>query len=148
MNTTLRGIATTHAPTGSALRIAMRWLTRALLGIGVLVVGTAMAGAVYEAFAWSRDAAAYPPLGRLVSVGGHRLHISCIGEGTPTVVFESGLANMSADWANVQPQVAATSRACAYDRAGIGWSDDGAQPRGPRRIAQELAYASMKYASS
>ncbi len=127
MNSTQRGIVTTHAP-----------IARALLGIAVLVVGTAMAGAVYEAFASSRDAAAYPPPGRLVSVGEHRLHISCSGEGAPTVVFESGLANMSTDWANIQPQVSASTRACAYDRAGIGWSDDGPQPRDPRHVAEEL----------
>jgi pimeloyl-ACP methyl ester carboxylesterase len=53
-------------------------------------------------------------------------------------VFESGLANMSADWGNVQPQVAATTRACAYDRAGIAWSDAGPPPRDSRQIATEL----------
>jgi pimeloyl-ACP methyl ester carboxylesterase len=98
----------------------------------------AAAGAVYELVAAARDAAAYPPPGRLVDVGSHRMHISCVGEGSPTVVFESGLANMSADWANVQPAVGAMTRACAYDRAGIAWSGDGPQPRGPRQIAQEL----------
>jgi pimeloyl-ACP methyl ester carboxylesterase len=66
------------------------------------------------------------------------MHLSCVGQGSPTVVFESGLANMSADWGNVQPTVAATTRACAYDRAGIAWSDASPGPRDPRQIATEL----------
>jgi pimeloyl-ACP methyl ester carboxylesterase len=66
------------------------------------------------------------------------LHINCLGQGSPTVILESGLANMSADWANVQPLVAKGTRVCAYDRAGIAWSDPGPQPRDPGQIAGEL----------
>jgi len=116
----------------------LRWAPRGALALVVVVVAAAAAGVTYEAIAAAQDAAAYPPPGRLVNVGGHRLHLSCVGEGSPTVVFESGLANMSADWSKVQPQVGATTRACAYDRAGIGWSDNGEQPRDSRQIAQEL----------
>jgi pimeloyl-ACP methyl ester carboxylesterase len=86
----------------------------------------------------ARDAAANPPPGRLVDVGGYRLHLSCAGEGSPTVVLESGLANRSADWDVVLPQVATTTRVCSYDRAGIGWSDSGPDPRHAVRIASEL----------
>jgi pimeloyl-ACP methyl ester carboxylesterase len=118
---------------------------RALAGLGsgllwVLVLGLVLAltMAVYEAIATERDSRAYPPPGQMVDVGGRRLHLSCTGEGSPTVVFEAGLANMSADWSNVQPRVAATTRACAYDRAGIAWSDGGPSPRDPAQIAREL----------
>jgi pimeloyl-ACP methyl ester carboxylesterase len=52
--------------------------------------------------------------------------------------LESGLGTMSADWANVQPAVAKTTRVCAYDRAGTGWSEPGPEPRDPRQIAREL----------
>jgi hypothetical protein len=48
------------------------------------------------------------------------MHINCIGEGAPTVILESGLATMSADWANVQPDVAKATRVCSYDRADTG----------------------------
>ena len=115
-----------------------RWTRRVVLGLGLVLLVSAMAGALFEVVAAARDAAAYPPPGRLVDVGTHRMHIACVGEGSPTVVFEPGLANMSADWANVQPLVGATTHACAYDRAGIAWSDDGPHPRDSRRIAQEL----------
>jgi CubicO group peptidase (beta-lactamase class C family)/pimeloyl-ACP methyl ester carboxylesterase len=116
----------------------LRTLKLAALAVGVLVLVVAAAGAAYEAIASSRYAAAYPPPGRMVDVGGHRLHISCVGEGNPTVIFESGPANMSADWANVQPVVGAATRTCAYDRAGIAWSDNSPQPREPTQIAREL----------
>ncbi len=120
------------------IRRVSQLVRRFAVGAIVLVLALAGAGATYEAIGATQDAAAYPPPGRLVNVGSHRLHISCVGDGSPTVVFESGLANMSADWANVQPAVGAITRACAYDRAGIGWSDNGEQPRDSRQIAQEL----------
>ena len=74
----------------------------------------------------------------MVVVGGHRLHIDCVGQGSPTVILESGLGTMSVDWANVQPEVAKTTRVCAYDRAGTGWSEPGPEPRDPQQIAREL----------
>jgi pimeloyl-ACP methyl ester carboxylesterase len=114
------------------------WVGRALAGGLALLVVLGLAGGAYQAVATELDRRAYPPPGRLVDVGGHRLHLACAGAGSPTVVFEAGLANMSADWGNVQPAVAATTRACAYDRAGVAWSDAGPTPRDPQRIAAEL----------
>lgn len=64
-----------------------------------------------------------PPPGRLVDVGGYRLHIHCTGTGAPTVVLASGASSFAIDWALVQPEVARTNRVCSYDRAGMGWSD-------------------------
>jgi pimeloyl-ACP methyl ester carboxylesterase len=95
-------------------------------------------GATYQAVATEIDKRTYPPPGELVDVNGHLMHIDCIGEGAPTVILESGLGTMSADWANVQPQVAKTTRVCSYDRAGTGWSEIGPKPRDPRQISSEL----------
>lgn len=64
-----------------------------------------------------------PPPGQLVDVGGYRLHLVCTGSGEPTVVLEAGLLDFSLVWGRVQRAVAATTRVCAYDRAGLGWSD-------------------------
>ena len=58
--------------------------------------------------------------GSLISVGQHRLHLNCSGEGSPTVIFDSGLGGSSLDWVRVQPEVASFTRACSYDRAGYG----------------------------
>jgi pimeloyl-ACP methyl ester carboxylesterase len=73
---------------------------------------------------------AHPPPGQLVDVGGYRLHIDCVGEGTgPTVILEAGNADFSVMWAKVQPELATSARVCAYDRAGLGWSERSKEPR-------------------
>ena len=61
----------------------------------------------------------------LVDIGGRRLHVSCSGSGTPTVILEAGLgrAPSATIWKAVQPAVAEITRVCAYDRAGRGTSD-------------------------
>jgi pimeloyl-ACP methyl ester carboxylesterase len=74
----------------------------------------------------------------MVDVGGYRLHINCTGEGSPTVVIESGWGDFSAAWGWVQPEVAKTTRVCTYDRAGMGWSEASPQPRTAREFAKEL----------
>jgi pimeloyl-ACP methyl ester carboxylesterase len=82
---------------------------------------------------------AYTHAQRLVEVeSGRRLNLYCLGEGTPTVVFESGLADELAVWALVQPTIAAHTRACSYDRAGIGYSDPGRRPADSANIADDL----------
>jgi pimeloyl-ACP methyl ester carboxylesterase len=77
------------------------------------------------------------PPGRLIDIGGHRLHMHCTGDG-PSVVFDAALGASSLSWAYVAPQVAQFARACVYDRAGFGWSDGGPLPRTAGRLADEL----------
>jgi pimeloyl-ACP methyl ester carboxylesterase len=84
------------------------------------------------------DARRYPGPGQLVDVGGHRLHLHCVGQGSPTVVLDAGLGAFSLDWGAVQPEIATTTRVCAYDRAGLGWSEPGPRPRSPQQFADEL----------
>ncbi|HEX5473598.1 MAG TPA: alpha/beta hydrolase [Vicinamibacterales bacterium] len=79
-----------------------------------------------------------PSPGRLVEVGGHRLHLDCRGTGAPPVVFDAALGASSLSWAYVHPAVAAFTTACTYDRAGFGWSDAGPLPRTAGRIVEEL----------
>src|SRR5438309_9027350 len=67
----------------------------------------------------------YPPPGRLIDIGGRKLHLNCSGEGSPTVILMAGGGAFSIDWALVQPGVAENSRVCSYDRAGLAWSDRG-----------------------
>ena len=120
----------------------LRWvLRRVALGFGIvlgLIAGLALIGSGYEAIASDGDAKAYPAPGQLVDVGGYRLHIQCVGTGSPTVVLDAGLGGSSLDWNLVQGELGHTSRVCAYDRAGMGWSDPGPQPRTPGQIAREL----------
>jgi pimeloyl-ACP methyl ester carboxylesterase len=85
-----------------------------------------------------------PPLaapGRLVDVGGWKLHLDCTGAttaGAPTVILEAGAGDFSVEWSLVQPGVAKFARVCSYDRAGDGWSEMGPFPRTYRQIVYEL----------
>jgi pimeloyl-ACP methyl ester carboxylesterase len=103
-----------------------------------LIVLLAASGATYEAIMRASDARRYPPPGQLVDVSGHRLHLHCVGQGSPTVVLDAGLGAFSLDWGAVQPRIATSTRVCAYDRAGLGWSEPGPLPRSPQQFANEL----------
>jgi len=78
------------------------------------------------------------PPGEFFDVGGHRLHLHCAGRGAPAVVFDAALGASALSWTLVQPEVARVTRACTYDRAGLGWSEAGPLPRTAGRIAGEL----------
>jgi pimeloyl-ACP methyl ester carboxylesterase len=109
------------------------------VGLGfVLIIVLVIAGAIYEPLAESHDRKAYPPPGRLVDIGGYRLHIHCTGKGSPTVVIESGWGDTSGTWGWVQPEIAKSTRVCNYDRAGMGWSEISPEPRTSREFAKEL----------
>jgi hypothetical protein len=71
-------------------RRVLRGIGRTLAALVGLIVILGLVGAIYESAAEAADARAYPPPGQMVDVGGYRLHINCIGAGSPTVVIESG----------------------------------------------------------
>lgn len=114
-----------------------RWL-RWLGWVAVLVVGLILAGTIYEPMAEASDVRAYPPLGQMVDVGGYRLHINCMGTGSPTVVIDAGWGAWSLEWSWVQAEVAKTTQVCTYDRAGMGYSEAGPLPRNAKQFAKEL----------
>ena len=94
----------------------------------------------YQTISTQADKKKYPAPGQLIDIGGYRLHLYCMGEsidGSPTVILEQGLGGTSPAWALVQPEVAKVTRVCAYDRAGLGWSDP--PPRGTSRNGQQVA---------
>lgn len=113
-------------------------LRRYLLRAGLLLLFASGLGAVYQYVATQLDARRFPPPGRLVDVGGFRLHIHCTGADGPTVILEAGMGLSSLEWSRVQPQIAHFARVCAYDRAGYGWSDPSPAPRTSHVMAQEL----------
>ncbi|HEX8473487.1 MAG TPA: alpha/beta hydrolase [Pyrinomonadaceae bacterium] len=80
----------------------------------------------------------HPPPGKLVDVGGYRLHLNCTGKNGPTVVLIAGAGDFSFDWGLMQPEVSRFTRVCSYDRAGLAWSDPGPTPRTMRQDAYEL----------
>lgn len=110
----------------------------ALLLLGVTVVALVAVGIVYQLLGLARDARRFPPPGTFVDVGGYRLHVVCRGEGAPVVVLESAIAASSLSWSRVQPEVARFTRVCAYDRAGLGWSEQATAPRTLIRVMDDL----------
>ena len=116
-----------------------RWMSRVVMGLSGLVLAIAIAGVTYQWLATRSEIAATSPPGRLVDVGGYKLHLWCTGDGAPAVILDAGLGGTSAGWGFVQPEVARFTRVCSYDRAGMGYSDPGPSPRTARRVASELA---------
>jgi pimeloyl-ACP methyl ester carboxylesterase len=85
------------------------------------------------------DDPAYTHAQRLVEVEpGRKLNLYCTGKGSPTVVFDSGVTGESVGWALVQPVIAARTRACSYDRAGVGFSDPGTRTGSSANIVDDL----------
>jgi pimeloyl-ACP methyl ester carboxylesterase len=119
-------------------KIVVRRIGWAMLALVILLVLVVVAGVVYESVASAVDASMYPPPGRLVDVGGYRLHIYCTGSGSPTVILDAGNGGSSLDWSLVQPGVATITRVCSYDRAGYGWSGSGPTSPSSARIVREL----------
>src|SRR5215210_773754 len=122
----------------STSRGIMRRLGKVLLVLVVALLALAVAGAIYQAIATELAERDYPPPGEMVDVGGYSLHINCVGQGSPTVILDAGSGLFSAQWVRVQREVSDTTRVCAYDRAGMGWSEMGPDPRDAQQITSEL----------
>ena len=114
------------------------WIVRGLLAIVVLIVALLALGYGYEAVAESNDSRAYPPPGQMIDVGGYRLHLYCTGEGSPTVILDALQPGTVSNWVWIQPEIAKSTRVCAYDRAGLGWSELGPEPRDAQQNTREL----------
>ncbi len=126
------------ANAASASAPSTSWFRRILRGLLVLVLVLAVAGFVYENISESRDQRFNPMAGRRFDVGGYKMHLYCRGDGSPTVILESGLGDTYTSWRKVQPQIAKYTRVCSYDRAGLGFSDSSSRPRTSKVIAEEL----------
>ena len=114
------------------------WIRRGLVWTAAGLLALAVIGAVYQAIATQIDQRTYTSPGEMVDAGDHSLHINCVGQGSPTVLLESSNGGMSAHWVRVQQQLAQTTRVCAYDRAGMGWSEMGPEPRDAKQVSSEL----------
>ncbi|HWJ32757.1 MAG TPA: alpha/beta hydrolase, partial [Gaiellaceae bacterium] len=110
------------------------WSRRAILYPALVVLALVAVGGAFETVA--QATASNPPLGgRTYLVNGHHLYLHCVGNGAPTVVLVSGLGERTSSWAWVQQGVSSSTRVCAFDREGEGWS--GGEESG-RRFASNL----------
>ncbi len=104
---------------------------------GIALLGV-LAGVVYQTLGTRRDGKTFPPPGRLVDLGSHRLHLLETGQGGPTIVLEAGLMSTVLSWSDLQRELSHSFRVVSYDRAGLGWSDVGPMPRTADQIVDEL----------
>ena len=109
-----------------------------LFGPLALLALAVLSAALYQRWADVRDARRYPPPGVLVDVSSSLRHLNCTGAGAPTVVLDSWAGNNSVLWMRVMPLVAERGRVCAYDRAGLGWSEPASGLRTAGQMADEL----------
>ncbi|MFC5402690.1 alpha/beta fold hydrolase [Cohnella soli] len=120
-------------------QFVIRWVKRLAIAGLILVMVLVGAGAIYEQTARSQAAKDYPPPGKLVDIGGRKIHLNCEGSGTPIVILEAGAdTSGSALWEPVQKQIARFTRVCSYDRAGIMWSDPAKGQRDSLAVTEDL----------
>lgn len=119
--------------------LARHFLSRSALLKGLALLSIATPAAAADKNTQIIGDAAYLQPQQLVAIGkGRRLNLYCKGSGTPTVVFDSGMGDSMMVWALVQPAVAAATKACSYDRAGLGFSDPSPQPRTSANMVEDL----------
>lgn len=116
----------------------LKWMKKMLTGLLTFILVLAAVTWIAGSIAKNRLAAQYPAPGKLVDVGGYRMHIHCIGEGSPTVVMEAGLNDFSLQWSAVQAEIGQFAKVCVYDRAGFGWSEASPHPRTVATMVSEL----------
>jgi pimeloyl-ACP methyl ester carboxylesterase len=116
-------------------RRILDFLKRSLIRISIIAFVLAITGMIYQTAATESDQRKYPPPGILVNVNGHKMHIYCMGAGSPTIILDHVGGGSSVDWSLIQPKLAEHTRVCAYDRAGFGWSD---YNPAPRTLAQQV----------
>jgi len=131
----MREYATTSASIDSRRRLSFWRMSKWVITSVALIVA---AGAVFQFSMTQWESHRYPPPGKLVDIGGLRLHINCTGAGSPTVIMEAGPNDSSVIWQLVQPGISRFTRVCSYDRAGFGWSDAPNEARTSVNIANEL----------
>jgi pimeloyl-ACP methyl ester carboxylesterase len=138
MNQPIETDMTPQTRTSGRTREGASQSVRALLGAVVILLALGTVLGIAGAAAKSNLRRGYPAPCQLVDVGGSKMHLSCMGRGTPTVILEAGLDDFSIFWVLVQPEAAKSTRVCAYDRAGLGWSESSGSPRTIGNMAGEL----------
>ncbi len=96
---------------------------RVVLSLVTLLAVVAAASTTYNVVAHDMFVARHPAPGQIYVVHGYKMHLWCTGEGSPTIVLESGAGDDSLVWGKVKPGLSKTTRICSYDRAGTGWSE-------------------------
>ncbi|MEA2129278.1 MAG: hypothetical protein QOJ85_2169, partial [Solirubrobacteraceae bacterium] len=119
-------------------RALHNWSRRALLYPALVVLSLLAVGGAAGTVAAATSSNPAPASGHTYRVNGHPLYLNCVGSGSPTVVLFNGLGEWTPNWAWVQANVSATTRVCAFDRAGEGWVGDTAVREDGHQMASDL----------
>lgn len=120
------------------------WTKWVGLGLAATLATLAIIGALYQVISTKIDTKKYPPIGKLVDVGGYNMHLYTTGTGGPTVVLDAGMGCNTLGWSLVQPEIAKFARVTSFDRPGNGWSDESPLKRTSQNIVTELHIALHK----
>ncbi|KAF3362414.1 putative Hydrolase, alpha/beta fold family [Chlamydiales bacterium STE3] len=113
-------------------------LKRASVLFCVLICALTFLSFFYQLTLTTIDENRFPAPGKLIDIGGYRIHFNITGEAGPLVVLDAGMGCNSLDWILVEPEIAKFARVLTFDRAGYGWSDPGPEPRTSGQIIKEL----------
>src|ERR1700749_4395527 len=92
---------------------------RIVLALLVILLILATAGFLYENIAEARDRRFNAMGGKLVDLGGRKMHLNCSGESSPTVILDSGLGENPLSWQKVETEIAKFPLVCSVDRGGL-----------------------------
>lgn len=113
-------------------------IKRFFIGLSIFIVVLLITGTIYQTAASEADQRNFLAPGNLIDVDGYKMHLNCMGKGSPTIILDHVGGGSSVDWALIQPKLAEHTRVCAYDRAGYGWSEYNPAPRTLEQQAHEL----------
>ena len=121
-----------------ARRSLHNWSRRALLYPALVVLLLIALGGGFETLTEATASNPAPSSGRTYLIQGHRLYLNCVGTGSPAVLLFNGLGERTPSWGWVQPVVSSSTRVCAFDRAGEGWSGAAPGPQDGHMVASDL----------
>jgi len=108
------------------------------VAVATVLLFLVLAGVTFQSVSNAVERRRFPHPGRLVDIGGHQLHLYCVGKGAPVVILESPAGGVSTSWAWVQDDLRPVTRVCSYDRSGLGWSEAGDNRFDADRVPDEL----------
>jgi pimeloyl-ACP methyl ester carboxylesterase len=111
---------------------------RISVAVATVLLFLVLAGVTFQSVSNAVERRRIRHPGRLVDIGGHQLHLYCVGKGTPAVILESPAGGVSTSWAWVQDDLRSITRVCSYDRSGLAWSEAGDNRFDASRAPDEL----------
>jgi pimeloyl-ACP methyl ester carboxylesterase len=117
----------------------LRTFITALKCVALALAGLCALGLVYQLAGDACDARYAPPRSEMISVDGYAIHFVCTGHGRRTYLLDAGATVGAFEWDYVVPLLARSGRVCAFDRPGLGWSEDTGDSHDVSALAKRIA---------